>query len=88
MRDRSLLPSKHRCREAYFPSLHSDHEPIRPEMIRNFNPGDVDLDELAEAIRQFLSPGGARTGQPHRRRDPDLLSSRRGATHVVGSDAP
>ena len=60
---------------------------VQQEVIRDFNLGELDLDDLAAAIRQLLAPAPPlESGSPASRR-PDLLLPRHGATHVVGGDA-
>ena len=61
-------------------SLNSD---CPPDVIRSFSPAELDLDQLAEAIRRLLNTGTA--DDPQIQRDSDLLSRRRRATHVMGS---
>jgi len=66
----------------------SDQILIQQEVVREFSSGDIDLDELAEAIRLLLEPAPAARIDVRRRRDPDLLLQRRRATHVVGAETP
>ena len=53
------------------------------DIARTFSPDELDLDQLAEAIRRLLNTDTGDDAQI--RRDPDLLSRRRRATHVMGS---
>ena len=51
-----------------------------------FTPLDLDIDDLAEAIRQLLEPDtGASNEAPHQPID-DLLSFPHRGTHVVGEN--
>ena len=59
-----------------------DQRLIQQEVIRDFSPSKIDLDELTEAVRQLLSGEGALDVRTQR--DPDLSLPRRRATHVVG----
>jgi hypothetical protein len=61
----------------------SDRWLIQQEVIRDFSPGDVDLDDLAEAVRQLLSRDATTHGDAERGYDRHLLSGRRRGTHVV-----
>jgi hypothetical protein len=82
MRDHSTARKRHHIPRA------SDQILIQQEVVRDFNPGDIDLDELAEAIRLLLKPVPAGKNDTRCRHDLDLLSSRRRATHVVGAETP
>jgi hypothetical protein len=48
-------------------------------VARLFSPSELDLDDLAEAIRSLLGPSSVSPGHP----DPDLLPVPRRVTHVV-----
>jgi hypothetical protein len=61
---------------------------IQQEVVREFTSGDVDIDELAEAIRLLMERAPAARTDVGRRPDPDLLLPRRRATHVVGAETP
>jgi hypothetical protein len=75
MRDHSLAISR-RPRSKRPPA-----ESVGLEVLREFIPEQVDLDDLAQAMRALLGEGSA----PH----PHLLSSRRRGSHDVGAnDAP
>jgi hypothetical protein len=49
---------------------------VQQEIVREFSPGDFDLDDLAQAIRQLLDPDTR-----------DLHSADHRATHVMGRKA-
>ncbi len=66
----------------------SDEILIQQEIVREFSPGDIDLEDLAEAIRLLLEPLPAKKIGTRHPRDPDLLLPRRRATHVVGAETP
>ena len=51
------------------------------EVMRRFAPEDLDLSDLAEAVRQLLE-SDPRAGQ--HKRQPNLLSAQLGGIHVVG----
>jgi hypothetical protein len=53
-------------------------ESLGLEVLREFTPEQIDLDDLAQAMRGLLGEGSA----PH----PHLLSSRRRGSHVVGAN--
>ena len=72
MRDRSST------RRSARQTLADDSQPPL-QVSRTFDPAAIDLDDLAEAVRQLL---GTDAENP---RDPDLLLKRRRATHVMGS---
>jgi hypothetical protein len=55
-------------------------------VARIFSPADLDLDDLAEAIRFLLGPPSTPQSGPSLQPNPDLLSSPRRATHVVGEN--
>jgi hypothetical protein len=59
---------------------------IQQEVVREFSPGDIDLDDLTEAIRQLLEPAPVEKIDSGRPGDPDLLLPRWRATHVVGAE--
>jgi hypothetical protein len=59
---------------------------IQQEVIREFSPGVIDIDELAEAIRLLLESAPTGKSDVRRGRGSDLLSPRRRATHVVGAE--
>jgi hypothetical protein len=71
------------------PELRSDVQAIPesdypPPMARIFSPSDLDLDDLAEAIRSLLGPTSPpRVGPPSSPKR-DLLSFPRRVSHVVG----
>jgi hypothetical protein len=73
MRDR--LPRSNRRADACIAIAVGEQSLIRTEMVRDFRPDDVDLDDLASAIGKLLESG-----------DSDLLSRRRRVTHVVGGE--
>lgn len=62
-----------------------ESEAFRPwvPVARVFSPSDLDLEDLAEAIRQLLGPAIGVPEEAPNQPDPDLLLSARGATHVV-----
>ncbi len=83
MRDRSETSTRRHIFKPVF-----DQMLIQQEVVREFASGDIDLDELAEAIRLLLAPAPVEkigAGSPG---DPDLLSPRRRATYVVGAETP
>lgn len=59
---------------------------VQPQVSRIFTPDEIDLDDLAEAIRSLLDePRGNSRNRPQ----PDLLSSSPRGTHVVeANEAP
>jgi hypothetical protein len=61
---------------------------IQQEVIRNFAPGALDLDDLTEAIRQLIAPTRALEMEGGFRSASDLLLPRHRGTHVVGADTP
>ena len=70
------------------PELPSELKPIsRPDsaapVARLFTPAELDLDDLAEAIRSLLEPAGQPQIGLAIRPKPDLLSFPRRGTHVV-----
>ena len=56
-------------------------ESVRLEVVREFTPEQIDLDDLALAVRVLLGDRSAGAA-PHL----DLLSPRHRASHVVGAD--
>jgi hypothetical protein len=58
-----------------------EHLLIQQEIGRDFRTGEVDLDCLAEVIRELLASNNDAVRTP---RNPDLLSPRRRVSHVVG----
>jgi hypothetical protein len=52
-------------------------------VARLFSPSELDLDDLAEAIRSLLGPGSGLPIASPGRPDPDLLPVPPGVTHVV-----
>jgi hypothetical protein len=82
MRDHSSLP---RFR-AISSEQAAEHQLQPQELIREFQPNEVDLDDLAAAIRDLLDSGKPSDRDANARSSPDLLSRRRRATHVVGDD--
>ena len=75
MRDR-FQRADHRSRQLG-PVPAAEHALVHQEMVREFGSCDVDLDDLAQAIRRLLDSGT----------DADLLSPDRRATHVMGREA-
>jgi len=77
MRDRSVAISNRPASPR-----HSASHPVRdsagPEVARQFTPEQIDLDDLAQALRALL---GERIS-PH----PDLLLAGHRGSHVVGAD--
>jgi len=73
------------------PKIHirraSDQVLLQQTLVREFSPGDIDLDDLTEAIRLLLEPAVEKIDSG-RLGDPDLLSPWRRATHVVGAETP
>jgi len=61
------------CSRQRGPTPAADYALLRQEMIREFGPKDLDLDDLAQAIRRLLNSDEI----------VDLLSRDRGATHVM-----
>jgi hypothetical protein len=59
---------------------------IQPQVLRAFQPADLDLDDLAEAILRVLdsSDGGGLDSKPQA--NSDLLCRHNRATHVVGGE--
>ena len=55
-------------------------------VARIFSPSDLDIDDLAEAIRQLLGPDIGAPGEVLHQPKDDLLSVRRRVTHVVGEN--
>lgn len=53
-------------------------------MSRTFSPGAVDLDDLAEVLRHLIGSGNGDGDDS--RRDPNLHSQRRRASHVMGNE--
>ena len=64
------------------PAPNPDHE-LAVAVARNFQPSELDLDGLAEAIRSLLGPGQTGQIEPYFQQRSDLLSSRNRVTHVV-----
>lgn len=64
---------------------HAFSEPDRAAapIVRIFSPAELDLDDLAGAIRSLLGPSGPPQIRPRRRPTPDLLSPSRRVSHVV-----
>jgi hypothetical protein len=60
---------------------------IQQEVISNFTPSALDLDDLAEAIRQLIAPARAFGMEGKFRPAADLLSSAHRGTNVVGDDS-
>jgi hypothetical protein len=52
-------------------------------LTRLFNPNEVNLDDLAEAIRSLLEPTSPPHIGPHSCQNPDLHSFPRRGTHVL-----
>lgn len=55
-------------------------------MARIFSPADLDIDDLAEAIRQLLGPDVGAPEEVLNQPKSDLLSFPRRGTHVVGEN--
>jgi hypothetical protein len=55
-------------------------------VARIFSPSDLDLDDLAEAIRQLLGPDISAREDALHQPNGDLLSLARRGTHVVGEN--
>jgi hypothetical protein len=53
------------------------------QVERSFRPEDMDLDDLAEAIRSLLGPSSVPQIASPSRPNPDLLSVPRRGTHVL-----
>lgn len=64
------------------------HDHIQPDLIRAFRPEEIDLDDLAEAIRQLLHSESTPTPHSSAGVGPDLLLVRDRATHVMGKQCP
>ncbi len=80
MRDRSFSTST-RPRSQQLRTHSAASESARLEVARQFEPQQIDLDNLAQAIRSLLAEGSP-ANPPH----PDLLSSRHRGSHVVGAN--
>jgi hypothetical protein len=52
-------------------------------VARQFNPSELDLDDLAEALRSLLGPSSLPQTASPGRQDPDLLPAPPRVTHVV-----
>jgi len=85
MRDR-ILPTLQRPSNGPIPRLPFEQQLNPFEITRSFFPDQIDLDDLAEAIRLLLNPDEESDGG--RGRDRDLLLPRRRASHVVGAKFP
>lgn len=73
------------------PELRSDVQALPesdypPPMARIFNPSDLDLDDLAEAIRSLLGPTSLPQISVPMSPKRDLLSFPRRGSHVVGPE--
>jgi len=63
-----------------------DQQPLL-DLSRTFDPGAIDLDDLAEAMRQLLESG--ENSDPEKVGSPHLHLKRRRVSHVMGSkEAP
>jgi hypothetical protein len=60
---------------------------LHPEIIRHFNPDEMDMDDLTSVIQALLRSSGRANRDATAASDPDLLLPRSRATHVVGSGA-
>jgi len=76
-------PRRHSDSQA--PSRVPKHRLIEQEVVRNFTPGELDFDDLAEAIRCLLGNEPASETQRPSGSDPDLLLPRPRVSHVVGA---
>jgi hypothetical protein len=68
----------------------AERQLVQQYVIRSFSAG-IDLDDLAEAIRQLLGPGTIPLDTGRTLPTPDLLLTRQRGSHVIGSkgkDAP
>jgi hypothetical protein len=80
MRDRSFGTAK-RPQPSRFSPPRLDGHAIGPSITRLYEPKQIDVDELAEAIRGLIGrPGEANPAHC------DLLSGHRRGTHGVGAD--
>jgi hypothetical protein len=74
MRDRSQTPINHSAL-------------IQPEVVREFKPGDLDVDDLAEAIRRLLDSSDTVGSDPEAQANSALHSPPNRASHVMGQAA-
>ena len=82
MRDRSRASSRH-PRSTGLRAPHSALDGVVPEVARQFAPEQIDLDQLAEAIRSLLGEPNEPRPQAPAAPNPDLLLVRRRGSHVV-----
>jgi hypothetical protein len=80
MRERSFGLSK-RPRPTRLPAPRPASHPIPAGITRQYEPEQIDLNDLAQAVARLLGDGSA-ADPPH----PDLLSGRHRGSHVVGVD--
>jgi len=66
MRERSLVPSSRSQSHTHPLPLQPEHQLMQPEVTRNFCANEIDLDDLAEAIRQLLHPESDAKTRPMR----------------------
>ncbi len=81
MRDRHLQPRSNPQPCDDVPSVSAASRGI--PVARIFSPAELDLDDLAEAIRVLLAPADSTKINPPLRPKPELLSFPRRGTHVV-----
>lgn len=85
----TALGPRQEPRSAHQMDPQSRSERARPQdqcaaqFVRVFTPGELDVDDLAEAIRSLLGPTTAPQDASSRRADPDLLLAHPRVTHVV-----
>jgi hypothetical protein len=60
---------------------------VHNELTRKFNPDEVDVDDLATAIRRLLDSGGATVPDATMPANSALHSEPNGASHVIGPGA-
>jgi hypothetical protein len=63
-----------------------DHLHPAAVVARIFSPSELDIDDLAEAIRQLLGPSIGAPEEVLHQPNSDLLSFPRRVTHVVGEN--
>lgn len=63
-------------------------QPVHPAVgvARAFSPSDLNIDDLAEAIRQLLGPDISAPKESLHQPNDDLLSSPHRGTHMVGEN--
>jgi hypothetical protein len=64
-------------------SLRAEDQLSPFHVSRVFDPGAIDIDDLAEAVGELLRSGYATNAEYGR--DPDLLLKRRRVSHVMGA---